>query len=167
VSRRLLTTATMVVLLGLLVVGALVGWRALSAPADGSGEADDTPRCAEGVQRGERLASREVTVSVFNAGNRSGLAGQTLEGLVSRGFLAGEVGNAPGSLAGVRVVRILAPNREDPAARLVAAQFGPNTFVQQSDEDLGPGVDVVVGDEYVGMVKAPRSIKAQAPGSGC
>jgi hypothetical protein len=167
VSRRLVTTATMVVLFGLLVVGALVGWRALSAPADDAGEADETPRCSDGVQRGERLASREVTVSVFNAGNRSGLAGQTLEGLVSRGFLAGEVGNAPGSLARVRVVRILAPNREDPAARLVAAQFGPNTFIQQSDEDLGPGVDVIVGDEYVGMVKAPRSITAQAAGSGC
>jgi hypothetical protein len=165
-SRRLLTTVTMVVLLGLLAVGAVVGWRALSAPADGSAE-EAGPRCAEGVQRGEKLTSGEVTVSVFNAGNRSGLAGQTLEGLVSRGFLEGDVGNAPGSLAQVRVVRILAPSRDDPAARLVAAQFGPNTFVQQSDEDLGDGVDVVVGDEYVGMVKARRSITAKASGSGC
>jgi hypothetical protein len=166
VSRRVLTTVTMLVLLGLLAVGAVVGWRALSAPADGSGEAD-APRCAEGVQRGEKLAAREVTVSVFNAGNRSGLAGQTIEQLSSRGFLEGEVGNAPGSLASVRVVRVLAPNRNDPAARLVAVQFGPNTFVQQSEEDLGPGVDVVVGDDYVGMVKAPRTITARASGSGC
>ena len=42
-SRRLLTTATMIVLFALLAVGALVGWRALSAPADSSGEEDDTP----------------------------------------------------------------------------------------------------------------------------
>jgi hypothetical protein len=167
-SRRLLTTVTMVVLLGLLAVGALVGWRALSAPAgEESEEPEAASGCSDGVQSGEKLSSNEVTVSVFNAGDRSGLAGQTLEGLVSRGFLEGEVGNAPGSLARVRVVRILAPNREDPAARLVAAQFGPNTFVQESEEDLGPGVDVVVGDEYVGMVKAPRTITAQASGSGC
>lgn len=163
VSRRLLTTVTMVVLLGLLAAGAVVGWRALSAPAG----SDDDPQCEEGVERGERLTSKEVTVSVFNAGNRSGLAGQTMEGLVARGFIEGDVGNAPGELARVRVVRVLAPNRKDPAARLVARQFGPKTFIQQSDQDLGPGVDVVVGDEYVGMVKARRAITARTAGSGC
>lgn len=165
-GRRLMTTVTMIVLLGLVATGALVGWRSLTMPSASEGE-EDAPACAEGIERGERLASREVTVSVFNAGDRAGLAGSTLGELTSRGFLEGEAGNAPGSLANVSNVRVLAPNRRDPAARLVARQFGRDTFIQATDQNLGPGVDVVVGDDFEGLVKAPRRITARAPGSGC
>ncbi|QIK67680.1 LytR C-terminal domain-containing protein [Nocardioides sp. HDW12B] len=165
-SRRALTAVTLVVLLGLLVVGTYVGWRSLSAPvAD-----DDTTsevRCREGVQRGDRLAREDVTVSVYNAGSRSGLAGRTQEELTARGFIAGDIGNAPAGLGDVRVVRVLAASRQDPAALLVARQFGTDTFLQVTGRDLGAGVDVVVGDDYAGLVKAPRSITARAEGSGC
>ena len=40
-------------------------------------------------------------------------------------------------------------------------------MVQPTTEDLGPGVDIVVGDKFAGLVKAPRKIKAQTAGSGC
>jgi hypothetical protein len=62
---------------------------------------------------------------------------------------------------------VVAPSRNDPAAQLVARQFGRQTVVQPSLEDLGPGVDVVVGDSFVGLVKAPRRLKAETAGSGC
>ena len=87
--------------------------------------------------------------------------------LTARGFIAGETGNAPGDLGSVRFVRILAPKRNDPAAQLVARQFGPRTLVQPTAQDLGPGVDVIVGDKFAGLVKAPRQLKAQVAGSGC
>jgi hypothetical protein len=108
-----------------------------------------------------------VTVSVFNAGGRSGLADQTLGELTARGFIAGEIGNAPRDVSDVKFVRVLAPKRNDPAALLVARQFGPQTLVQPRAEDLGRGVDVIVGDKFAGLVKAPRKIKARAAGSGC
>ena len=164
-GRHAMTSITLLVLLGLLLAGAYLGWRSLSAPlADGE---DNEPRCREGVQRGDRLVTEDVTVSVYNAGNRAGLAGRTQEELVARGFIAGDLGNAPEGLGQVRVVRVLAASRQDPAALLVARQFGKNTFVQVSDDTLGAGVDVVVGDDYVGVVKAPSRITARAAGSGC
>jgi hypothetical protein len=37
----------------------------------------------------------------------------------------------------------------------------------QAAQDLGSGVEVVVGDKFKGLAKAPRKIRADAPGSGC
>lgn len=165
-NRHVLTAVTLTVLLVLVGVGAFVGWRTISAPVEEEGE-QAAPTCVAGVKRGQKLKSSEVTVSVFNAGNRPGLAARTRTELTGRGFLRGEVGNASGSLSRVRFVRVLAPNRRDPAALLVARQFGPRTFVQATKRNLGPGVDVVVGDDFVGLVKAKRSITARAAGSGC
>jgi hypothetical protein len=168
VSRQTLTAVTLTVLVALLAVGAFVGWRALFSPLpDETGTAAGSEDgCADGVARGDRVRTRDVTVSVYNAGTRSGLAGQTQDELVARGFIPGDIGNAPDDLAIVRFVRVLAETRKDPAARLVALQFGKGTVVQAAD-DLGPGVEVVVGDRFKGLVKAPRKIRADAPGSGC
>ena len=167
-TRRTLTAVTLCVLIGLLVAGAYVGWRALLAPVDGSDDptAQGGPTCADGVRRGDTVRTRDVTVSVYNAGTRAGLAGQTQDELVARGFIPGDLGNAPDDLLGVRFVRVTAETRRDPAARLVALQFGRRTPVQAAP-DLGPGVEVVVGDRFDGLVKAPRRIRATARGSGC
>jgi hypothetical protein len=167
--RTGLAGITFLVLFAILALGLLVGWKAISAPIPGLSEetASDGPSCREGLAPGDVVRTGDVTVSVFNAGSRSGLADQTLGELTARGFIKGEVGNAPGELGNVRIVRVLAPNRNDPAAQLVARQFGPDTLVQPRDEDLGPGVDVIVGDKFSGLVKAPRKLKAQTAGSGC
>ena len=169
-SRRTgLAGITFVVLLGILAAGALLGWRAVSAPIPGLTDTtpSDEPTCDSGLAAGDVVRTADVTVSVYNAGNRSGLADQTLGQLTARGFLAGDAGNAPDDLGGVKFVRVLAPKKDDPAAQLVARQFGPQTLVQPTKQDLGPGVDVVVGDRFVGLAKAPRQIKAKVAGSGC
>jgi hypothetical protein len=167
--RTGLAGITFLVLFGILALGAVVGWRAVSAPVPGATEATPSagPSCRRGLSAGDVVRTGDVTVSVFNAGNRSGLADQTLSELTARGFISGEVGNAPGDVGDVRFVRVLAPSRNDPAAQLVARQFGPQTLVQPTKEDLGPGVDVIVGDRFAGLVKAPRRLKAQHAGSGC
>jgi len=163
----------MVILTGILVVGAVVGFRSLFAPLPGASdeEPQDAPpvaaECKKKIRAGKPVRSSQVTVSVFNASNRSGLAGVTREQLAERGFLPGEVGNAPAAYE-VQFVRVLAPTSDDPAARLVALQFGPDTYVQVTDDDLGPGVDVVVGTDFPGLADgAPQQITAPAAGSGC
>ena len=169
-SRRTgLAGITFIVLLAILGIGTLVGWHAVSQPIPGlsSEEPSAKPSCNDGLARGDLVSTTDVTVSVFNAGRRSGLADQTLGQLTARGFTAGDVGNAPETVRDVKFVRVLAPRKNDPAAQLVALQFGPQTLVQPTDQDLGPGVDVIVGDRFVGLAKAPRKIKAQAAGSGC
>ncbi len=170
-GRRGLTAVTLTTLSALLVVGLFVGWRTLSAPvgdpsADGSDDTSASPSCDSGLRAGDVVRSSDVTVSVYNGGTVNGLADRTRDALVKRGFLPGDAGNAPDTFS-VQFVRVLAPTKNDPAAALVAAQFGPNTLVQVSRDDLGPGVDVIVGDELKGLAKAPRKLRAAASGSGC
>lgn len=168
-DRRTLSALTLAVLTGIVLLGTVVGGRALFAPLPGSEDepiATSRDACKEGLQRGDLVHSSDVTVSVFNAGTRAGLADQTQSQLVARGFIAGDIGNAPATF-NVRFVRVLASTPNDPAATLVAQQFGPDTYVQLSDADLGAGVDVVVGDGFDGLAKAPTKLRAQAPGSGC
>ncbi|HET6693725.1 MAG TPA: LytR C-terminal domain-containing protein [Pedococcus sp.] len=167
-DRRSLSAITTLVLLGVLVVFALVGWRTVTAPGPWSGASGPTADdCVSGLAKGDLVRTTDITVSVYNAGTRSGLAGRTQEQLAARGFLTGDLGNAPDDLGDVRRVTVLAASPSDPAAMLVARQFGKGTRVQKYADDLGSGVEVVVGDRYDGLSKAPRRMRAQADGSGC
>jgi hypothetical protein len=166
--RHLLTGVTLLVLLALVGAGGYYGYRELFSPVEGDVTASQGGRnCEAGLRRGEIVRTRDVTVTVLNAGTRNGLAGQVQRQLVRRGFLAGRTENAPEDLQ-VRFVRILAPSRSDPAARLVAVQFGKGTVIQRTRGDLGPGVDVIVGDRFKGLERgAPRRLRATVAGSGC
>jgi hypothetical protein len=168
VRRHLLTGVTLVVLLVLVGVGGFYGYRALFSPVDDSVTASPTKSgCEKGLTKGEVVRTRDVTVTVLNAGSRTGLASRVLQQLVRRGFHAGDTDNAPDG-TGVRFVRVRAPSVKDPAARLVAAQFGKGTLVVRSAQDLGPGVDVVVGEFYKGLQRgAPSKLRAAVAGSGC
>jgi hypothetical protein len=169
VGRRALTAVTMTVLVALLVVAGLVGWNTLSSSDDtsASGHQGRHKRCAAGLEKGDVVHSSEVRVSVYNAGTRDGLAGRVQDKLAAREFLRGAVSNAPAGFGGVQSVRVLARKANDPAARLVARQFGPRTVVQPTRNDLGPGVDVVIGNQFSGLVDAPQQVRATASGSGC
>ena len=167
-ERRSRSAVTLLTLCGVLVVFGLLGWRQMTAPGPWSGDAGPTAAdCVEGLQEGELVRTTDVTISVYNAGSRSGLAGRTQEELLARGFLPGDIGNAPEGLGNVRRVAVLAPSKDDPAATLVARHFGKQMDVRVHDEDLGTGVAVVVGDRFQGLVPAPRRMRAQADGSGC
>lgn len=159
--RQLLTAVTMLALTGILVLGASWGWKALFAEVPGLGLTVEEPvaKCTpEQVEAGGKLRARQVQVSVYNGGTRSGLAGETLDALVKRGFADGEVGNAP-SKVNVRRVQVWTTTKGDPAARLVALQFGKDVKVTVTEEDLGAGVDVLVGNEFERLRRAPRAIK--------
>lgn len=169
-GRRQLTTAiTLVVLCALLVLGAVWGWRSLFAevPTEETGTEQPAPTCTtERVNAGQRLRSSQVRVSVFNGGTRSGLADSTMAALRKRGFLSGEVGNAPSDVT-VRQVAVWSTEENDPRARLVARQFGKRVPVRFSDVDLGPGIDVIVGDRFRGLVNAKKSIRVRQAQEVC
>ena len=100
-GRRITTAVTLTVLCVLLVAMAVVGFRAATAPVPGLDTGEE--ECAAVEKNVKRfVARREVQVSVFNASNRSGLAGRTLDRLVEKGFKPGNPGNAPD---GVKVRR--------------------------------------------------------------
>ena len=167
--RHLTTAVTLLVLVGILVVGVVLGSKSLFAPLPDSGQAAETPSptCAtQTVKKGQRIRSSQVQVSVFNGGTRSGLADETLTSLVKRGFTAGDAGNAPSDMK-VKRVRVFTTTKNDLSATLVARQFGRSTKVVVTDTDLGPGVDVVVGNRFHELAHARRAIAVRQSSSVC
>jgi hypothetical protein len=171
-ARHVTTAVTLLVLIGILVAGGILGLKSLFAPLPATNNTQARPSAScdpTAIRKGQRIRARQVQVSVFNAGDRTGLAGLTMAKLHHRGFRTGRVGNAP-SDAGVRRVQVWTTRRDDVAARLVARQFGRHTRVRFVDTDLGPGVDVVVGNHFRGLVKAsrsPSSVRAHQRTSAC
>jgi hypothetical protein len=167
-ARHLTTAVTLLVLLGLLALGLLLGVRSLTAPVpSGKKASTGSSSCnATAVRKGQRISTRQVQVSVYNAGSRAGLADETMAALVKRGFKKGAVGNAP-SGTGVKKAQVWTTRRNDASARLVALQLGKKIKVHFKDTDLGPGIDVVVGDNFRKLVKAASSVKAKQPVSVC
>ena len=170
-GRRHLTTAvTLLVLVAILVLGVLLGVKTLFAPLPGSdagASASPSASCApKDIAKGQRIRSTQVQVSVFNGGTRSGLADSTMAMLRARGFTPGDVGNAPEEPA-VHRVRVFTTDKNDMAAQLVARQFGRATKVTVTDTDLGPGIDVIVGNGFDKLSKARRVIVARQSSSVC
>lgn len=155
---RVKSLATLVGLAALLVVAAIWGWAALTQPFP---ERADPPVCVDhAFAEGDRVARRDVTVSVWNAGTRNGLAGLTMELLVDAGFSEGRRGNAP-QRADVRRVEIWTPHpRSHPAVRLLASHLRPHARVVRRDPNA-PGVLVVVGDGFRKLSKGDRQVKAR------
>ncbi len=164
--RRLTTAITLVVLLIVLAGMAVIGYRQLTAPFPGGPTASPTCTGPEKEVRGF-IKRGEVQVSVFNASKRSGLAATTLDEVERAGFVAGNAGNAPRS-AKVRRAIVWTTEQDDPKARLVARAFGRRTGIRVTKTDLGPGVDVLLGNKFKGMDRrAPRRIKLPKPVETC
>jgi LytR cell envelope-related transcriptional attenuator len=162
IGRRLRTGATLVVLAVVLCVMAVWGYRAATAPIEdtGSDATSTTPTCKPEDQKVSRFLTRgEVTVSVYNSGKRAGRAQETMTLFEHAGFKPGAVGNAPDGVDADRAA-VYTTKSDDPAAELVAKALGKSTQVVHSDDELGPGVDVVIGDRFKRLdPAAPRRIE--------
>ena len=148
----------------ILVVGVFVGIKLLTASAD---TFDAAPTCEDRtIDKGGKLTSNLVTVNVYNASQRAGLANRVAINLQRRGFLSGTVANSasevkPGTAA------ILTSDRDDPRVKLVAEQFDGVEFAEP-DVNVPDGVTVIVGDDYQDLAKgAPRELESDRPVTVC
>jgi hypothetical protein len=109
------------------------------------------------------VRARQVRVSVYNAGAPVGQAGQVMDALAGQGFRQGEVSDAPGNVAVGGVV--VWPGRADAdQARLVQEQFRNARLAQGRRRALGPGVNVLVGNDFLALSpQAPRRIEVEQP----
>ena len=168
-ARRITTGVTLLVLLVVLGAMAVYGFRAATAPLPGSSSSSSKKQDCSAAEKSLKttITRKEVQVSVFNASDRRGLASRTLAKLEDAGFRAGNVGNAP---KGARVARVTVwtTKQDDPAAQLVARAFGKKTPVVVAEQDLGPGIDVLLGNGYKRLAKkAPKKLKLAQPVETC
>jgi hypothetical protein len=139
-----------------LVLAAVWGWTNATQPFPGRTEA---PKCVDRtIAEGEKVYADQVTVSVYNASDRNGLAGRTMTLFTDAGFGEGDTGNAPRG-ADVATAAIWTETPQSPAVKLVASRLGPDVEVVRRDSQ-GVGVMVLVGNEFRDLVKGRRSAVA-------
>src|SRR3546814_20381319 len=112
-----------VVTLLMLVLGFV--WATEPFPDDGLGGGEAALCDSRAIAKGAKVRPTDVTVSVYNASRRSGLASGTMADLMERGFGKGKSGNMPESK--VPRVEVRATAKSDPAERMVASQSGRGT----------------------------------------
>jgi hypothetical protein len=149
------TLLTLVILGMLVFIGVVWGWSAMTEPFPHKAAPKDCYPTA--LQPGDRVSAPEVTVSVYNASERSGLAARTMSGLEDMGFGVGQVGNAP-KAATVRYAQIWTEDRHNPAVRLVLSRLGPRAHIIDH-ASRGTGVTVLVGPKFAKLVQGKQSVK--------
>ncbi|GAA2022860.1 MULTISPECIES: LytR C-terminal domain-containing protein [Nocardioides] len=164
-SAQARSAITLTVLAVLLVAGAAWGLSAVTAPFSDSDEASSSACVETDVARGSTLSSAQVLVSVLNAGDRSGLAGRTLQGLVDAGFARGSGQDAPGD-ADVARAQIWTDDPTNPAVRLVRTHLGADTEVVRRDAPVD-GVVVVVGDDFDELLPGKQQVKVRGDATVC
>jgi hypothetical protein len=151
------STLTLGVLTVLLVLVGLWGWNAATDPLPGK---SDPPKCVPtSVDAGDKVFPQQVTVSVYNASDRNGLAGRTMDEFTDAGFNRGDTGNAPRN-AQLETSAIWTDTPANPDVRLVATRLGGSVDVVRRD-GLGVGVTVIVGDDFEELVKGKKAIVAE------
>ena len=162
--RRNRRTAIILVVLVLVLAGAFYYAAAYfnrpSTPA-----ASDCPTSDFTAGGETALTAGQVTVNVYNATNRAGLAAATAKDVKARGFVIGQVANDP-----------LKKKIDAPAE----VRFGPNGkagselvaklvegAVPTQDTRADGSVDLVIGNGYKALVAAPTTTPAPAPTSSC
>jgi hypothetical protein len=159
------TMRTTVILLGLgalLAVAGVWGWNATMKPLPAK---VDSALCVNTpIAAGEKVYPQQVTVSVYNAGRREGLAGRTMQLLKDQGFTKGSAGNAPA--AKIDTVAIWTTEPEDPDVLLVASYFGTGVQIERRDGP-GVGVNVLVGDKFTALAKGRGAVRAETDAEIC
>ncbi|MGL5810815.1 MAG: LytR C-terminal domain-containing protein [Nocardioides sp.] len=163
IDSRVRSTLTLLVLLAIVGFGARWGWSSLTKPLPGQAAQPSDCRSIP-VAAGEKLRAEDVVVSVFNAGERSGLAESTLGSLADAGFGTGDIGDAPKN-TGVEFAEIWSDDPDDPAVALVASWLGQVDIVEGSK--LGPGVVVLVGDRFTKLAKGRATVTAKSAATVC
>lgn len=171
------TPITLVVLLVVVLGAAYYGWQTVISPVTHTSSSETTgPHkvtvtvgvCEKSttLPKGTVVRSRSFKVNVFNSGTVSGKAGDVLSALHTKGFRIGIASNPPAGLKATNVT-ILTTHEGDPHVELVRDQFKGTVKVVPGPK-LAPGVDVIIGNGFVGMnADAPESLTLKAPADIC
>ncbi|MEO3752745.1 LytR C-terminal domain-containing protein [Streptomyces sp. B6B3] len=133
-------------------------------PATAAGASRPGPDCQPAAEPERTLPEelpepKTITVNVYNATKRTGLAQQTADALAERGFVIGEVDNAPASLDG-KVAEpglLLASSaaEESGALAVVGAQLDGAETGEPKPKGGAAEIDLVIGSDFTEL-RTPR-----------
>jgi hypothetical protein len=163
VNLHVKTLLTLAVLAVGVLLGATWGWAALTSPFPHTAA---TKVCYPTVvHAGDRVTPSQVTVSVFNASRRIGLAERTSVAFKDQGFGLGTVGNAPGKTV-VHVAQIWTSDSHNPAVALVRSRLGLHAAIVKKRHS-GPGVVVMVGPHFKKLAPGKSAVTVRKSASIC
>jgi LytR cell envelope-related transcriptional attenuator len=178
--RRRRGRAFSVLLVGIaaLVVGAAVGWSLTNREPDPTTAPPTTSGCpspqvstsgSPGASPSVKAAASpkplpspsSITVDVFNATTRQGLAKTTAKQLEQRGFVIGDVANDPADskITGTAVVRYGPKGKNQ--AKVVAAQVPSSKLV--NDKRTDRSVSLALGEAYTNLATPEQAAATLAP----
>ena len=150
--------ATLAVLAVIFLGGVAWAWSQVTEPFP---EKIRPPDCIDTtIPAGEPITPGDILVSVLNAGERDGLARQTMDSLAKAGFGSGDRGNAPASDGRIGPAEIWTSEPDSAAVRLLASYLGRRVQVVEQ-ESTAPGITIVVSDTFPGVVKGRRMVRSQ------
>lgn len=158
---------TLLFLVAVLAGAAWFGWKTvLTGATAGAGPTCTTPH--PGTT--QEAVAKDVTVNVFNAGNREGMATRTAKDLERRGFTVGTVGNEPTGTRASKTDSAAVRGRDKtaPEVALVAAQLRGKHPELIADGREDTSVDLVLGDGFRGLrKKAPDTVQVESTAPVC
>lgn len=158
VFRIVRTPLTLLILLGILCYGAWWGWNNVIAQVPEL----PPPPCVEQPLPNSQLRSAQVSVSVFNGGDRRGLAGDVGRALRDKGFRVLKTTNTGEN---VKETIIVGANAKNPEVVLVKGFFKDATV--RVDNRTDGTVDVLVGDKYGGFNKKAKTAITVKSATAC
>ena len=163
IKARTRSAVTLAVLAVVFLTGAAWAWSSVTEPFP---EKEEQPACIDSaVAVGDRITPGAVLVNVFNASNTEGLAGETLDALVRKGFAEGATSDTSGAVGDSGAV-IWAPEPDGPAAKLLQTYLGRDTeIVDQATAE--PGITVVVGEGFPGISAGKKGVKSDVDSTVC
>jgi len=148
IFRIVRTPITLLVLLGVLLYGAWWGYRNIIQPVP----AIPPPPCvSQSVSKGQLKAS-QVTIKVYNGGDRPGLAGDVGRALRNKGFKVGLIDN---TVEKIGKTVIVGADAKTPQVLFVKTFF--KDAVVRTDKRSDGSVDVLVGNKYGGFNKNAKT----------
>ena len=151
--RRKQRRTAITLLLTLLLLFAAFWWAWSYIREDGTAGANGTPTAGSTAGQCGDNDPREVTVNVYNASNRRGLAGAVADELRSRGFTIGDVANDPlgQNFAAPSQVRYGEPGRTQ--AAMLRGLVEDEQVIR--DERTDNSLDLVLGQNFGDLNPAP------------
>lgn len=133
----------------------------LAAPA-ASGAASGAASPPPGATSTAVPQPQAVTVNVYNATDKSGMAARTAEELKKRGFTIGQVGNAPAALDKKvpGTVQVISGPAGLGAATLLGSQVA--SAARTADARTDATVDFVLGDSFAALLDPTQAAAALA-----
>jgi hypothetical protein len=158
-ARKRRRTAIVLVVVVLVLAGAFYYaasyWNAGPSP---SATATCTPAA------GSSAAPSQVTVNVYNATKRQGLASSTAKIVKERGFVVGTVQNDPAKKTIAQSAEVRYGPNGEASAQLVIALVPGSVPVKDSRADAS--VDLVIGEKFTALAEPTAPVPAPA-GSPC